>query len=113
MRIHDEIRQALAKGLYEDNLLDVTARIAKVPSDGGGARPIVLHTILTILEGTLKRWFAGAPTEVELANQLQARLVPPVNAVLAADERGHANELMVTLDDLARTYQRCKEEFPI
>jgi hypothetical protein len=112
MPIHDEIRKRLAAGLDEDSLLDVTRLIATVHGNGESARPIVLHTILTVLEGTWRRWFEGYPTTLELAASLSARIVPAVNAVLATDAGGRPDEILAALDDLARAYKRCVEEFP-
>ena len=113
MPIHDEVRQALAGGLYEDSLLDVTSLIAKAQADGPLARPIVLQAILTVLEGTWKRWFRDGPTDVSLAQSLNKRIIPAVEAVLLADERGHANELLVALDALVDAYAGCVKAFPV
>jgi hypothetical protein len=111
MRIHDEIRRTIASGLDETTLLNITTRLAKVHGNGETARPIVLYTILTVLEGTWRLWFGGYPTTVELAATLTARLVPSVNALLHADERGQADEILAALDDLATAYRRSVNEF--
>lgn len=111
MRIHDEIRRAIASGLDEATLLRITTRLSQTPGNGETARPIVLFTILTVLEGTWRRWFEGYPTTVELAATLTARLVPPVNALLKADERGQVDEILAALDDLVIEYRRSVNEF--
>lgn len=112
MSIHDDIRRGLAGGLTEDALLEITRLIANHKGNGEVARPIVLHTVLTVLEGTWRRWFANYPSTVELATALGARIIPAVHAVLAADEQ-KSPQLLSALDDLASTYRLHIRQFQV
>jgi hypothetical protein len=115
MRIHEEVRQALARGLHGDALLGITGRLALARDDGNGdtLRPIVRHTILTVLEGAWRRWFNESfALTVEMAEMLDARLIPAVEALLVADASGEVSEILAALDGLAGAYRGCVKEFP-
>jgi hypothetical protein len=110
MSTYEEVRRALASRLTADVLLNVTRLMGTVRGDDV-QNPIILHTILTVLEGTRQRWFESYPTTVELAASLQERIVPAVDAVLNATA-GSPAELLAALDQLVRTYRRCVQDFP-
>lgn len=100
---YDDIRTALSRGFYLDNLHHISRLAhALLDSDAPLRHPAAAYVIAATAQ-KVASYFDGMPVREETAAVIEAHIRPKIEAVLDAAE-GDADALTKALDDLARAY---------
>jgi hypothetical protein len=107
-----EVESDLLKGFYGENILRIVRRLGDARHENRTANPIAFYAVGSVLTNVYTRWLEQQPSTVPTGIMLEARLIPPIKAVLrAADEQ--PAELVAALNALVRAYDATLSEVPV
>ena len=105
----EQLRGALAKGFYSENLLFMALLVAELRRKEQVSNPVASFVIEQVLRNVHTRWFEQQPSTVELAKALESRLAKLIEATLLVTD---PQALIACMNDLVRAYDDCRKEVP-
>ncbi len=106
---HEQLRKALAKGFYSENLVSMALLAAGMRRKEQESNPVAAFVIEQVLSNVHTHWFEQQPSTVELAEALESRLVRLIEATLTASD---PQALVTCMNDLVTAYDDCRREVP-
>ena len=100
--MYDEIRTALGRGFYLDNLWQIVRLSFAIVHSGQAKHPAVPFAIATIVEKIANRW-AGHALPDDTAAVVEAHVQPKLVALLDVAD-ADPSTVAAALDDAARAY---------
>ena len=103
----EQLKRALAKGFYGDNLLYMALLVSEVRRTGELTNPVAFFVVEQVLRRVHAHWFEQQPTTVQLAGALEDRLTKLLEATLTD---GDPQALLAHMNELVEEYDACRRE---
>jgi hypothetical protein len=102
---YDEIRDAISRGPYLDDLRLIEDSSLKIIREGAPKHPAVFFVLATLARRGVEAWGEDEVIPANAADDIGSQLKPHLNALLAIAD-GNANDVCAVLDAVTATFFR-------